>query len=730
MLRTALASPWRIAARTLPHGRPALTRCLALRAINTSDAEVHPPFARYVHGMEVSADAKLIFTSGQLGIAPDGTIPPSAEEQTELALKNVSAVLNAAGASLGDVVRLNAFVTGREHLQGYMRARDAAFADLPPKASTLMIVSGFARPEFVVEVEAIAAKAASPAPSSSSSSSGGATPASVAGAAAGRRGMRTHAAQRAPRRSLHGERVPISAVDAFVADLRSAGVRVLSASDGSENDQREIKRRSRDFYWYSPILKPQLAGCVADALVLAQSEADVVAASEAAVAHGVPLTPRGAGTGNYGQAMPLRGGAVLDVSGIDAIEAIDAEAGTVRAGAGIRLGDLEDACRAHGWELRQHPSTRRTATLGGFVAGGSTGHGALLHGGLSEDGAVLSVRVVTAEAPKPRVLELHGRDVFPVVHAYGTNGVITSVEVPLARAQPWTDVTASFSSLDAAAAFALDVANAPAIVKRAVTVFQAPLPHEFLDADSLLHTADTAWPEELKDGAARHVCLTQCAAPSVGPLERLASERGGVLSKVCKAAEASRQMYEFGWNHTTLHALKRDKAVTYLQSVLEPERAIELVGRVEKEFSPSELMQHLEVVNFNGRVRVRSVTGRSVAGPCFPPAPLRLDFWLCLLFSVAFACLLVVVLLLLLLLLLPLLVVLLVVHTRRLLRRISRLSLLCSRGRPALLRSRCSSHRGPTSPPGMPDCVRCSSGMRATACRSSTRTHTSWRTAG
>ena len=153
------------------------------------------------------------------------------------------------------------------------------------------------------------------------------------------------------------------------------------------------------------------------------------------------VVARGAGTGNYGQAVPLFGGVVLDLSGLDQIEKLDAERGTVLAGAGSLLSTIEDATRQQGWELRQHPSTRRNATLGGFVAGGSTGHGALLHGGLSEDGAVLGLRVVTAEAT-PRVLELRGRDVFPVVHAYGTNGIIVAVEVPLARAQPWVDVTA------------------------------------------------------------------------------------------------------------------------------------------------------------------------------------------------------------------------------------------------------------------------------------------------
>jgi enamine deaminase RidA (YjgF/YER057c/UK114 family) len=58
--------------------------------------------------------------------------------------------------SLSNIVRINAFVTGREHLADYMAVRNALFAE-PYPASTLMIVSGFARPEFVVEIEAIAA---------------------------------------------------------------------------------------------------------------------------------------------------------------------------------------------------------------------------------------------------------------------------------------------------------------------------------------------------------------------------------------------------------------------------------------------------------------------------------------------------------------------------------------------------------------------------------------------
>lgn len=118
---------------------------------------LHPPFARYSHGVAVPAGARLAFCSGQLGIAADGTVPEGAEEQAALCFAAIAAILAEAGMALSDIVRVNAYVTGREHMAGYMRARDRAVAS-PPPASTLMIVGGFTRPEFLVEVEAVAAK--------------------------------------------------------------------------------------------------------------------------------------------------------------------------------------------------------------------------------------------------------------------------------------------------------------------------------------------------------------------------------------------------------------------------------------------------------------------------------------------------------------------------------------------------------------------------------------------
>jgi len=117
---------------------------------------IKPPFARYSHGVEVPAGKRLVLCSGQLGIDPDDAVPEEAGAQAELCFQNVAAILGEAGLGLKDIVRINAYVTDRAHLRAYMDVRDRLFAD-PAPASTLMIVSGFARPEFKVEVEVLAA---------------------------------------------------------------------------------------------------------------------------------------------------------------------------------------------------------------------------------------------------------------------------------------------------------------------------------------------------------------------------------------------------------------------------------------------------------------------------------------------------------------------------------------------------------------------------------------------
>jgi enamine deaminase RidA (YjgF/YER057c/UK114 family) len=118
---------------------------------------IRPPFANYCFGVEIPPGARILVCSGQLGITLDDVIPAGAEAQAALCFEAIGKVLASAGMGFDDLVRLNAYVTGREHLKAYMTVRDRYVAS-PPPASTLMMVSGFANEAFHVEVEAIAAK--------------------------------------------------------------------------------------------------------------------------------------------------------------------------------------------------------------------------------------------------------------------------------------------------------------------------------------------------------------------------------------------------------------------------------------------------------------------------------------------------------------------------------------------------------------------------------------------
>ncbi|MEN9063184.1 MULTISPECIES: RidA family protein [Ponticoccus] len=117
-------------------------------------ASLPRPFGAYSHG---AAEAGLIVTSGQLALAKDGSIPTDVRAQAELCFDYIDAILAEAGGDVSNVLRFSAFVTRREDMAAYMEARDARVAHLTAKpASTLVIVSGFTRPEFLVEVEALA----------------------------------------------------------------------------------------------------------------------------------------------------------------------------------------------------------------------------------------------------------------------------------------------------------------------------------------------------------------------------------------------------------------------------------------------------------------------------------------------------------------------------------------------------------------------------------------------
>src|ERR1700730_16937451 len=201
-------------------------------------------------------------------------------------------------------------------------------------------------------------------------------------------------------------------------------------------DLQRVRLRSRDYFWYSPVLNRQLHGKSADIVATPRSEADVIRVAAACAKRRIPLTVRGGGTGNYGQAVPLEGGVLVDMTRIDQV--IWHKPGAGRFGAGARMLDVDRALAPAGHELRFYPSTRQHATIGGFVAGGAAGAGSCTWGQIADPGAVLGVEVLTVEED-PRKLELRDRDVLKVMHAYGVNGIISEVEVPLAPSHPWCE---------------------------------------------------------------------------------------------------------------------------------------------------------------------------------------------------------------------------------------------------------------------------------------------------
>ena len=370
--------------------------------------------------------------------------------------------------------------------------------------------------------------------------------------------------------------------------------RLKAALDGIriEENPAIVKQKSRDFFWYSPVLKRQLDHVTGDVVVSPKSEAEVIRVLEACFALGIPVTPRGTGTGNYGQAMPLSGGVVLSLADMGAVKSI--APGRVVTEPGAIIAKVDAATRAASrQELRLHPSTANTATLAGFIAGGSGGIGSINWGGLRDIGNVLRLRVVTMEET-PRVLELKGWDLARVMHAYGTNGIITEVEMPLDAAYDWVDVVVGFDDYLAAVRFADLVAHQDGLLFKEVATVAAPVPHDyFLRHQKFLRREQS-------------VVLLMVAPHAVDPFLALAArEKAEIAYRSDTATEEEKKglppVYELSWNHTTLRGLRVDPSITYLQVLYPAPTHVESVARMTKLLG-DEVPGHLEFIRFDGNV--------------------------------------------------------------------------------------------------------------------------------
>ncbi|TPM44761.1 FAD-binding oxidoreductase [Mesorhizobium sp. B2-2-3] len=353
-----------------------------------------------------------------------------------------------------------------------------------------------------------------------------------------------------------------------------------------------VQQKSRDFYWYSPVLKQQLDHVTGDLVVTPKNEAELIRVLAACHRHGVPVTPRGSGTGNYGQAMPLSGGVVLNLAEMNEIKSI--APGRVVTGPGAVLADIDKATRAHsGQELRLSPSTYNTASIGGFIAGGSGGVGSINFGGLRDFGNVLRLRVVTMEA-EPRALELTGEDLHKVTHAYGTNGIIMEVEMPLTAAYEWIDIIVGFDAFMNAARYGNALACQDGILTKLITPIAAPVPQLYFKRHQKF----------LKDG--QSICVVMVARHGLDAFLAFTRRAGGEV--VFNAATATPEekkglppAYELAWNHTTLRALRIDPDITYLQSLYPFPNQLALVEKMDAMF-PGEVFSHLEFVRLDGNI--------------------------------------------------------------------------------------------------------------------------------
>ena len=375
-----------------------------------------------------------------------------------------------------------------------------------------------------------------------------------------------------------------AANDALMEDLRQvAGLELLQKPS-------ELQRFSRDAFDYSPVLNAQLDRCQADLVVRPLNVEAVASLAAACFRHQVPLTLRGTGTGNYGQSVPLEGGVVMLTSALNKVRHIDRQTGTVTVEPGCSLRDLDQQLRNEGRQLRLLPSTWRSATIGGFLAGGSGGIGSIRWGFLRDPGHLLGMEIVTLEQ-QPRRLQLDAAEAEALNHAYGTNGIATAITLATAPAVDWHQVSFDCESWEAAVLLLQRCARS-AIPLHLATLLERPL---------LQHLPPWSGPE-----GKVHRALLLVAPDGVRSLHRLVADAGAVMHDLGpEDLNRGNGLRELTWNHTTLHMRAVDPSWTYLQMLL-PEPELPAMQLLKQRWGDN-LLWHIELVRQQGAQRMAAL---------------------------------------------------------------------------------------------------------------------------
>ncbi|MEM6428478.1 MAG: FAD-binding oxidoreductase [Deinococcota bacterium] len=344
---------------------------------------------------------------------------------------------------------------------------------------------------------------------------------------------------------------------------------------------------STDAYTFSPVLTEALQDKVADVVVAPGSVSELEQIVSLAVQHNVPVTIRGAGTGNYGQSVPLEAGIVVLMRRLNTILELDVTTKRAKVQPGVIIGALERRARELGLEVPCYPSTWNTATIGGFVSGGFGGVGSIRNGTLW-DGMVVSCEVMSAEVT-PQYSTLTDAEVLSVIHAYGVSGIMTELEISLVDAVAWEEAVLAFDDLTSALRFGYALSLDEAFDKRLICTCEPPIAGFFRPLNN-----------EISLNATKTHVLLELAQGQTEAVSGLAQDYGGTCvwqRPSDKYHKSGFSLSDFSWNHTTLWAMKANPNYTYLQAMFASEfdTFLAQVDSLKQQF-PEELLMHLEYV--------------------------------------------------------------------------------------------------------------------------------------